>query len=152
MPYEARTETLEYRGYTHQSRVTGWWCAEAECAGFIIDPGWLKFRERGLRHLRAKVECLNSWHSSQPDEATILGVQNNLDRLGATCRVAVKRELPGRWETAFENVPTFEAALDLVPKLLEEALEVAIFLGGSFIWSSIHPDVAEVSRSSPSQS
>ena len=150
MPYEARSETLEYQGYTHQSRVKGWWCAACDAA--IIDPGWLKFRERGLRHLQAKVECLNSWHSSQPDEATILGVQNELDRLGATCRVAVKRELPGRWETAFENVPTFEAALDLVPKLLEEALEVAIFRGGTFIWTSIHANVAEVPHSSPSQS
>lgn len=145
MTYQVRGETLEHQGYTFESRVKGWWCTACEAS--IIEPGWLKFRERAVRHLQAKAACLNSWGSNLPDESTILGVQADLDRLRATCTVAVKRELPGQWAHAFEQVPTFEAALDLVPRLLEAALEVAIFLdcedrGGVVIWSSIAPNVA----------
>jgi hypothetical protein len=82
----------------------------------------------------------------RPENETIVAVQEDLERLGATCRVRVKREVRGKWENVRDGVEIFETALDLVPTLLETVLEVGIFLdheryGGILIWTSTWPSV-----------
>lgn len=144
MTHEIKTEELEYQGYTTTIRTKGWWCG---CGEGILEHSALRASERALLDLKAKVDCLTSWNSSQPDAATIFAVQSDLTRLGATCKVCVKRGPRGQWETVLENVVTFDAALDFVPRLLEDSFEVGIFLnhdkyGGIFIWTSLHPSMA----------
>lgn len=85
--------------------------------------------------------------TKRPTEQTILEVQGDLDRLGATCRVRAKQEPRGKWAKIADGVATFETALALVPELLETTVEVGFFLdhekyGGILIWTSNWPEGA----------
>ncbi len=84
--------------------------------------------------------------TQRPDDETILNVQRDLERLGARCRVCVKRSVRGRWERVHEGLGTFVAALDLAKEAEAGVVEVGIFLEheryGTQIWTSQFPEVA----------
>ncbi len=80
----------------------------------------------------------------RPQNSELEELQQDLERIGARCRVSVKREPRGAWQRLPEELSSFNDALRLAESQPENLAEVAIFMvhakyGGIQIWTNKCP-------------